>query len=46
VRIERNIAGVGVLAEDQESSAVAAQFHAFGDSGGMAHAFDNDIRAI
>ena len=43
--IERNLAGVGVLAEHQESAAVAAQFRALGHCSGMTHALDHLVRA-
>lgn len=46
VGVEFDIARVGVLAEDEVFSAVAAEFEAFGDGAGVADAFEDDIGAV
>ena len=46
VGVEFNVAGVGVLAEDEELAAVAHQFDALVDRFGMADAFDRLIRPV
>src|SRR5665213_836010 len=46
MRIHQHLAGIGVLAKDEVLAAVTAQFPAFRNSGGAAHAFDNNVSAV
>lgn len=45
VGVEGDVAGVGVLAEDEVLAAVAGEFYAFVHGGGVADAFDDEIGA-
>lgn len=46
VGIPQDGTGIAIVAEDEVFSAVATHFHAFGDGGGVADAFEDNVGAV